>query len=175
MLNRYSGQDRLSFRGQLDQNAATIVRILMPLDQSACDRAIHQLNGAVMLDQQPIGDVANSGWLLGAGEAAQGEQELVLLRLEPDGMRGTLAKGEESPELQAESGKRVVIERMQGWGGTWQYRRFYRVTIQFRNLPPPTINMMGQLAGVIGRTFHRSSRSRCSSSTSPGVASRSER
>jgi hypothetical protein len=76
----------VTFARELDQHAAAVVAVVMSLHEATRHGTIDQLDGAVVLDQQPVGDIADGCWLLRAGEAAQGEEQLVLLGFEAEGV-----------------------------------------------------------------------------------------
>src|SRR4051812_4851033 len=63
-----------------------------------------------MLDAEPLGDGAD-GRLLFERQALDGEQELMLLRLDAYAARRLLAEGEEAAELVAKRRERAVVGR----------------------------------------------------------------
>ena len=83
MLKQQLRQECFSFRCQSDQYVAAIGGVLLALDKASGDGTIDKLDGAVVLDEQPVRNLANRRRTVGAGEATQREQQLVLLWLEP--------------------------------------------------------------------------------------------
>ena len=80
---------------------------------SACDgsggfEAVYELDGAVVLDEKTRGDFADGRLDLG-GEAMDGEQQLVLLGLDPVLFRGGFAEVEKLADLAAEFGEIAVL------------------------------------------------------------------
>ena len=91
------------------QNFATVRAATDSVEQSMNFHAIHQLDGAVMLDLQPLGEHANGG-LLRAWQPLNRKQGLMLLGLDAGGTRGLLAEIHETPNLVAKFRQPLVIE-----------------------------------------------------------------
>ena len=69
---------------------------------------IDQTHGAVMAEKQALGQAADAG-IVRIGKSANGQQHLVLLRLEAGGLSGVIAAAEELPDPVAEFGQRGVF------------------------------------------------------------------
>lgn len=69
---------------------------------------VDQTHGAVMAEKQALRQAADAG-IVRIGESADGQQHLVLLRLETRGFGSVIAAAEELPDPIAELGKRGVF------------------------------------------------------------------
>src|SRR5581483_9678372 len=108
VLERELVQQRLAARGEADEHLAAVGLAAAAANQPLGFGAIHQLDGAVVLEVQTLGELAD-GRLLPGGVAADGEQELVLLGLDPGGAGGLLAEVDEAADLVAQLGERAVL------------------------------------------------------------------
>ena len=91
------------------QNFAAVRAATDSLEQSVKLHAVHQLDGAVMLDLQALGKHAH-GSFLRARQSLNRQQGLMLLRLDAGGTRGLLAEIHEPPDLVAKFRQRLVIK-----------------------------------------------------------------
>lgn len=71
--------------------------------------AIDELDGAVVLDLQAFGERADGG-VVGSGQSFDGEERLILLRLNSGGAGGLLAQILKAAHLIAEFRQSAVIE-----------------------------------------------------------------
>src|SRR5438093_1794593 len=110
MGERQSQQERPPVRGESHQDPAAVARAARSPDQAARLHAIDQLDGAVVPDAEPLGERADRR-LGAARQAAEQEQELVLLGLEPARARRLGAEGVEAPQRLAELGQRPVLRQ----------------------------------------------------------------
>src|SRR5215510_1834144 len=88
-----------------NENFATIFLASGSAHVTVPFQAVHKLDGAVMPDQQAVGQRLNLGGCP-VRHSANRQQEQVLLRLEPGGTRGSIAfaKKEADPETQFRHG-----------------------------------------------------------------------
>jgi hypothetical protein len=93
---------------ELQRSLATVLTVRPSLDESALDRPTHQLDSAVVMDQQALRDRADVR-LLPWRQRVQEEQELMLLGLDASGANGGLAEGEKPPDLVPQLGERSVL------------------------------------------------------------------
>ena len=102
------GEELVAGGQEREQDAATIGGILDALDQPALLEAVDQLAGRVGTQHQTLGERAHRRGCP-FGEALQGEEQLVLARLEADGARLLLGEGEEAAQLMAKLGERPAF------------------------------------------------------------------
>ena len=74
-------EQRFSMRRDVHDDVTPVSLGAFPPKKPALFHAVHQLDGAVMLDLQPLGETTD-GWFLIVGQPAQCQQTHVLLRLE---------------------------------------------------------------------------------------------
>jgi|SRR5579872_5501876 len=94
--------------------------------------AVHQFDGAVMLDLQPFGETAD-GWFLIGGKPAQCQQNHVLLGLEPNRPGGLFAVIDVTPDEKTKLGEGPVFSSACGAIHPGYYiaqRRSYRIAIR---------------------------------------------
>jgi len=91
-----------------EQHLAPIVARALASNETARLELVDERDRRVMLEAESLGDGSNRG-LAARRQSAQGEQELVLLRLDVGAARGALAEGEEAPELVAKRGEGAVV------------------------------------------------------------------
>ena len=101
-------ENRLAVRGNPHQYPAPIGGVNLAHDQSLLVEAINQADGAVMTDVEAIGEGAD-GWRSASRQPLQGQQQLVLLRVQPVGTSGAFAERQEPADLVTELGERLVI------------------------------------------------------------------
>ena len=97
MREAQAAKETLAGARDLQRRFTTVFRGSAPLDQSLLDAALHQLDSAVVLDQQALRDDPDGGFLLRT-QGLENEQELVLLWLHLDSASGGLAEGEEATD-----------------------------------------------------------------------------
>jgi hypothetical protein len=97
-----------SFGRKADADLAAIVCAADPFDQAAGGEAVDQPDGAVVANQKVIGELADGG-AFGLIEPLNGEEDLVLLRLEAFGAGGLLAEMDETADEKAEPAEGPVI------------------------------------------------------------------
>ena len=98
----------LTLRSQPDSYLAPVAIAAYALYQSALHQPVGQTHRAVMPDQQVLGDFSYRG-AAGTGKRPNCQQELMLLRLEPLGMRFRLAEMKKAADLKAEVGEGLII------------------------------------------------------------------
>jgi hypothetical protein len=103
-----SVQDPLSSRGQPNPHLALIVRPRTSRYGTCCLKPIHELDRAVMLNEQPGCQLANR-WLDTRRQPLHCEQQLMLLRLDTEALCGCLAEVKELPDLPPEFGEVPVL------------------------------------------------------------------
>jgi hypothetical protein len=91
-------QDALAARGDADQDDAAIGAAADAANQTSRFEAVEQLDEAVMLQMETLGEVADRGLAIGRS-ALDGEEQLVVLRLETGGASGLLAQIQEAANL----------------------------------------------------------------------------
>ena len=108
MLEREFSQYLLSSQGEVDEHAPLISLIAAALNETALYKAIYQLNRAVMLKLESLGQFPYRR-LPSLRQTLQGQQQLVLLRLYASRTGRLLAKVQEAANLVAEFGQRLVF------------------------------------------------------------------
>ena len=83
-------EQRFSMRRDVHDDVTPVSLRAFPPKKPALFHAVHQLDGAVMLDLQPLGETADGRFLI-VGQPAQCQQTHVLLRLEPNRPGGLFA------------------------------------------------------------------------------------
>ena len=107
MMHGQLPEDRLAVPGEVDEDLAAIPGVPSPSDQAAVDQAVDELDGAVVTELEPLGDLAD-GRDPARREPLHGEEQLVLLGLEPGRPRRLLAEVQEAADLVPELGERTV-------------------------------------------------------------------
>jgi len=110
MHDREPVEQRLALVCQVHEHTPTIVCVVLAAHKTARDGAIDELDGTVVLDGQPGGDVAHRRRLVGSRQAFEGEQELVLLGFDAGRVGGAFREVEEAAQLEAEASQRAVID-----------------------------------------------------------------
>jgi hypothetical protein len=110
VVERELAQDGLTPRCELDEDLPTIDAGPVPADEPAPGEAVDQLTGAMRLDLEPLGQLADRRRPV-LGQPLHGQQELVLTGLQSGGPRGLLAKAEKATDLVAELRQRPVGAR----------------------------------------------------------------
>jgi hypothetical protein len=81
---------------------------MRPPQQAVRFQPIHQFDGAVMLDLQPLREHADGG-VFRAGQTFNGEQRLKLLRLDAGSVRRLVAQDLEAPDFVTKIGQRLIV------------------------------------------------------------------
>lgn len=92
--------------GQLQPNDTLIGIVVDPLDQSAVDGPVHQLDDAVVAEQEVVSSVAD-GWR--PAVPSDGEQQLVLRGRETGRLGPVLAPSLEAAQTVAEVEEAAVV------------------------------------------------------------------
>lgn len=108
-MHRQLSQQSVAFGSEVDGDLAAVNSVALPLNQSVGDGTVNQFYRAVMADLQALRDGANAGLDLWR-KSADGEQQLVLLRVHAGGAGRLLAEGQKFPDLVPEFGQRLVID-----------------------------------------------------------------
>lgn len=108
VVDREVAQDGRACGRESDDDAAAVGIVPLALHEALPGGAVDQFDGAVVVQQQAIREVADGHRLI-VGEAAQGQEELVLLRLKSGLARRLLAEMEEAAEAIAEFGQGLVL------------------------------------------------------------------
>jgi hypothetical protein len=90
-----------AFRGEDHANLAAIGVVADALDEAVLRQAIDEADGAVMADEQMLGQLSD-GRAVPVRKSSDGEQDLVLLRLEALGPGRLFAEVEEAADLVTE-------------------------------------------------------------------------
>src|SRR5437868_14948209 len=98
MVERELSEDFLAFRSQRHQYLAPITARPVALYEPVCRQTVHQLDRAVMLDLQALGQFTDP-WANIPGQAFQRQKQLVLTRLQACPARGLLAETKETADL----------------------------------------------------------------------------
>jgi hypothetical protein len=89
--NRQVVQQSFTFLGELKENLAVIFFRWHSFHGVVICQPVYQLHGAVMADQHPRGELADSG-LYSVRQTFDGQQKLVLLRFDSAGARLVFAE-----------------------------------------------------------------------------------
>ena len=108
MVEREFAEQRVAVGGERDKDLPPINCASATFDKPLTHRPINQLNRAVMLQLEPLGEVADRG-AFSFGEAFQGEHQLMLLRLQPRRVGGLLAEMNEATDLEAKRRQRPIL------------------------------------------------------------------
>ncbi len=100
-------KDSLALSGQTNPNFAPIPGGGLTNDGAAVREAIDQFDGAVMAELEAIGKLADGGEF-SRGESFDGQEKLMLLRLDAVGAGGILAIAEEFADPVAEFGEVTI-------------------------------------------------------------------
>lgn len=89
-------------------NLSPIVFVTQTFDVAALFEAVNEFNGAVMFEGKLLGQGADRGRFVLA-EAANGQQHLILLRLEALGVSSGIAGTQEEPDAVAQFSEGAVF------------------------------------------------------------------
>lgn len=149
----------LAFLGQVDMHSATVGGGPLAPDEASPLQPVDQPHEAVMLELQSLCQFAN-GRLAPLGQPSDGEEELVLLRLQSSGPGRFLATAEKAPQLVPELGQRPVVSVGQ------RLHRFARRLLHPITMYTPAVRH--SLSGV-GRAYATFSAAGSSAATEPAV------
>jgi hypothetical protein len=106
--------DAFATRGELDKNNPVICAAMRAAQQSHSGKAIDALDGGVVPNKKTRGKALNRG-AASLRHAANGEQELKLLRLQAGRPRSFVAIGHEKANLIAEFRERTIVAFCWSW------------------------------------------------------------
>lgn len=101
--------------GEVEAHDAVVVGVGYTLEQPRRLGTVDELDGAVVAQQEVLGDVTDRGWF---AVASHGQEQLVLGPREPDRARLIIAPVQEAAETVAEreqAGEIAIAERIGGW------------------------------------------------------------
>lgn len=113
MVQGKGSQKSLALGQQCDEYLAAILLGPASSHQTRAFETINQLNRTVMLQLHLLGKGADGGTEV-RWQSLDGEEKLVLLRLETGVARGHFAKMQKTPDLVSELGQGAVIKRLDG-------------------------------------------------------------
>ena len=125
-------EQRFSMRRYVHDDVTSVSLGAFPPKKPALFHAVHQFDGAVMLDLQPFSETAD-GWFLIGGQPAQCQQTHVLLRLEPNRPGGLFGVIDVPPYEKTKLGERAVFGSACGVSHPRYYiaeRGLYRIAIR---------------------------------------------
>lgn len=108
MMQRQLAQHSFAARCRVNQHLTVVVRAAASPCQASLLQPVKKLYGAVMLNLEPLGQVADRG-RCSAGQPLDGQQQLVLLRLESRRAGRLLAEMQEPPDLMTELSQSAVL------------------------------------------------------------------
>ena len=108
MVEREFPQERFAVGGERDKDLPPVRRAPVTRDKLLTHRPINQFDRTVMLQLEPLGEVADRG-IFPVGEALQGEHQLMLLRFQSRRVGGLLAEMYEAPDLEAKRRQRPIF------------------------------------------------------------------
>jgi hypothetical protein len=101
-------QERLAPLRKADENFTPVLAIVLPACQPSLCETVDQLDGAVMLNLEALGQFADSR-PAPFRQALDCQQKLVLLRLDPVRLGGVGAELQEAPDAVSEIGQGAVF------------------------------------------------------------------
>jgi hypothetical protein len=101
-------QERFPLLREPNEDLAVILFCRRAFHYAVFGQPVNKFHGAVMANQHPRGEFANGG-LHAVGQALDGQQELVLLRLDPAGTRLVFAEAQKAADLKAELCQRLKL------------------------------------------------------------------
>ncbi len=140
MRDREALEHATPARRDREPDLAAIARARALQDEAPLRRTRDELDRAVVLDLQALGDAADRRRFV-FRHAAKSEEELVLLRLDAHLARRALAEHEEAAQAIAHLGERAVFGVRDGWHGS--NVDIYRVTIYLSSAARPRRDTLG--------------------------------
>jgi hypothetical protein len=101
VMKRESLEEFFAVVSQLDQDLPPVIGRPQAAKKPSIDQSIDKLNGAVMLQLHPFGQRPDSRFQT-IGQTADGQQELVLLRLDAGLSRGVFTEAQKTTDLVAQ-------------------------------------------------------------------------
>lgn len=123
----------LALWGKPDQDLATIAAARRASNEPPRHETIDETDRAVVTDPEPLGQGADR-WDPPGGQPFQGEERLVVLRLEPDSTNAAATPLEEAADPVAELGESTILLLTGSTAGNVTH--LYRATI-YDTRPPP--------------------------------------
>jgi hypothetical protein len=108
MGDRELPQQRLAPVREADEDFPPVLGIVLAPREAPLGETVDQLDGAVMLNLQALGQLAD-GRPVSFGQAFDSQQKLVLLRLDPVRLGGVAAELQEAPDAISELGQRAIL------------------------------------------------------------------
>ena len=108
MRERKIPEERLAVRGECDEDLLPVRCPSTALDKPLAHRPANQLDRAVMLQLQPLGEIANRR-ACSLRKAFQGKHQLMLLGFQSRSVGSLLAEMDEAPDLKAELRQRSIL------------------------------------------------------------------
>lgn len=105
---RQARQQPLAARSEPDEHPAAVGGVPAPHRQAPILQSIDELHGAVVAQEEPIGELADARPR--APRPPDGQQELVLPRLEPYRAGLPLREGQEPPDVPAQLRQSAVVD-----------------------------------------------------------------
>jgi len=102
-------ENLFSFRSEVNADLPAIDAVALPLYEPAPHRSVHQFDGTVMSYLQPFRKDTN-GRFCARRQTANGEQELVLLRVNAGSLRGLLAEAQKPAYLIPELSQSAIVD-----------------------------------------------------------------
>lgn len=107
-MERELAEKRLTVGREGNKDLPPVCRSPAPRDKTLAHRPINQLDRAVVLQLQPLGEIADRR-AFSFGESLQGEHQLVLLGFQRRRVGRLLAEMNEAPDLKAELRQRPIL------------------------------------------------------------------
>jgi len=108
MFNGQLPQSRAATCRQAYPDLAPVFRPGCPLDGAGLFQAVHEFDGAVVLNEHSRGKLAN-GWFDAFRQAVHAKQQLVLLRLDTVPPCNRFAEMQKTPDLTPELGEVAIL------------------------------------------------------------------
>jgi hypothetical protein len=125
MRNAQSPQDPFAVRRDAQRRLSPFVHGCSTFDEVAFDGALDELDGAMVLDLQPLRH-GSDGWFLGGPKRRQNKQQLMLLRFNLRRARLRFAEVQEAADLVTKFGEG---NELAGLNDACASHRIYRLTI----------------------------------------------
>jgi hypothetical protein len=104
-------ENSFSARRQMQKHSPPVRARARALQQAVRLEPVHEFHGAVMLDLQPLRQIAHRG-VVAVGQALYGQEGLVLLRLDACGSNSLLAQILKSADFVTKIGKRLIVNSL---------------------------------------------------------------
>jgi len=137
-------QNSLSFCRQPHVYFPPVLVPVEPVDQPSLHQPVHQFNCAVVLDLQTLRKICNP-WRNTFGHSLDGEQQLMVMRLEPRMPGSFLAQAQETSYLIPKVRQSLVVRGLQVMVD--RHKRNYIVSRYYFNLGPVAGGLGGGTSG----------------------------